>query len=87
MFANSIEIAKGYTRCMKSIMRGYGSNEITRCCSTFIIVNDDGWVLTCKHIVEDGKCSLICSSNYLEVVTHPEVMEGLSIMRHNEKIY
>ncbi len=52
MFANSIEIAKGYTRCMKSIMRGYGSNEITRCCSTFIIVNDEGWVLTCKHIVE-----------------------------------
>ena len=52
MFANSIEIAKGYTRCMKSIMRSYGSNEITRCCSTFIIVNDEGWVLTCKHIVE-----------------------------------
>lgn len=52
MFVKGIEIAKGYTRCMKSIMRGYGSNEITRCCSIFIIVNDEGWVITCKQIAE-----------------------------------
>lgn len=47
MFVKGIEIAKD-TRCMKSIMRSYGSNEITRCC----IVNDEGWVITCKHIAE-----------------------------------
>ena len=52
MFVKGIEIAKGYTRCMKSIMRGYGSNEITRCCSIFIIVNDEGWVITSKQIAE-----------------------------------
>lgn len=33
-------------------MRSYGSNEVSRNCSSLIIVNDEGWVLTCKHIVE-----------------------------------
>lgn len=52
MFVKGIEIAKEYTRCIKTIMRNYGSEEITKCCSTLIVVNEDGWVLTCKHIVD-----------------------------------
>lgn len=52
MFVKGIEIAKGYTRCIKTIMRSYGSNEIMRGCGSCIIVNDEGWLLTCKHIVE-----------------------------------
>lgn len=38
-----------------------------------------------KHTVEDDTCSLICSNNYLEVITHPEFLECLSIMRNNEE--
>lgn len=38
-----------------------------------------------KHTVEDGKRSLICSSNYLEVVTHLESLEDLSIVRNDEE--
>ena len=52
MFVNSIEIAKNYTRPIRSIIRNYGSNEIIPGCSTCIIVNDQGWLLTCKHVTE-----------------------------------
>lgn len=52
MFVRGVEIAKEYTRCIKTIMRSYGSNEIMRGCGSCIIVNDEGWLLTCKHIVD-----------------------------------
>ena len=52
MFVNSIEKATKYTRPIRSIIRNYGSNEIMPGCSTCIIVNDQGWLLTCKHVTE-----------------------------------
>ena len=32
-------------------MRNYGSNEIIRSCASCIVINEEGWLLTCKHIV------------------------------------
>lgn len=52
MFVKSIEKATKYIRPIRSILRSYGSNEIIKVCSTCIIVNDEGWVLTCKHVTE-----------------------------------
>lgn len=53
MFLKGIEITKEYTRCIKTIMRNYGSTEIIRGCATCVVVNEEGWVLTCKHVVND----------------------------------
>lgn len=52
MFVKSIEIATQFTRSIRSILRNYGSNEVMTGCSTCIIVNDEGWVLTCKHVID-----------------------------------
>jgi hypothetical protein len=52
MFVKAIEIATKFTRPFKSISRCYGSTEVQPGCATFIIVNDEGWVLTCKHVAE-----------------------------------
>lgn len=52
MFVKSIEIATQFTRSIRSILRNYGSNEILTGCSTCIIVNKEGWVLTCKHVTD-----------------------------------
>lgn len=52
MFVNSIEKATKFTRPIRSILRNYGSIEIMPGCSTCIIVNDHGWLLTCKHVTE-----------------------------------
>lgn len=52
MFVKGIEIATKFTRSIRSILRNYGSNEVMPGCSTCIIVNDEGWVLTCKHVTD-----------------------------------
>lgn len=52
MFVKGIEIATNYTRPIRSILRNYGSNEVFPGCSTCIIINDQGWLLTCKHVTE-----------------------------------
>lgn len=52
MFVKSIEEATNFTRPIRSITRIYGSEEVIPGCATCIIVNNDGWVLTCKHVME-----------------------------------
>lgn len=52
MFVKGIEIATNYTRSIRSILRNYGSNEVWSGCSTCIIINDQGWLLTCKPVTE-----------------------------------
>lgn len=52
MFVKGIEIATNYTRPIRSILRNYGSNEVLPGYSTCIIINDQGWLLTCKHVTE-----------------------------------
>ncbi len=52
MFVNSIEKATNFTRPIRSITRNYGSDEVMPGCATCIIINDEGWVLTCKHVME-----------------------------------
>jgi len=52
MYVKSIEEATNYTRPIRSITRIYGSEEVIPGCATCIIVNNDGWVLTCKHVME-----------------------------------
>lgn len=52
MFVNAIEKVTKFTRPFMSIYRVYGEKEVKPSCATFIIVNNDGWVLTCKHVAE-----------------------------------
>lgn len=50
MFVKAIETATKFTRPILTISRAYGSEEIDPGCATLIVVNDEGWVLTCKHV-------------------------------------
>lgn len=50
MFVNAIEKAKGFVRPFLTISRTYGSDEVNPGCATLIVVNDEGWILTCKHV-------------------------------------
>ena len=52
MFVKSIREATNFTRPIRSIIRNYGSEEVIPGCATCIIINDEGWVLTCKHVME-----------------------------------
>jgi hypothetical protein len=52
MFVSAIEEAKEFTRPIHSIMRCYKSTEIIPAAATLFILNEDGYALTCKHVVE-----------------------------------
>lgn len=52
MFVSAVKTATNYTRPLLSISRTYGLSEVIPGCATFIIVNDEGWALTCKHVVK-----------------------------------
>ena len=52
MFENSIERSSGYTRPINSILRTYGGKQIIPGSSTLFFVNQEGYALTCKHVID-----------------------------------
>ena len=52
MFVKAIEIASEYTRPIHSILRNYGSDELEPGCATMILINDEGYAITCKHVID-----------------------------------
>jgi hypothetical protein len=52
MFENSIEKVSGFTRPINSILRTYGGNRIIPGSSTLFFVNDQGFAVTCKHVID-----------------------------------
>ena len=52
MYKKAIEKVTKFTRPLLSISRAYGYTDVMPGCSTFIIINDEGWILTCKHVAE-----------------------------------
>jgi hypothetical protein len=52
MFRKAIKINAAYTQPLYSIIRYYDSNEVDRNIGTYIILNEDGWILTCRHVAD-----------------------------------
>jgi len=59
MFKDSIEKVANYTRPIHTIMKLYGNKQILPGAATLFFVNDEGYAVTCKHVVE----VLIASEN------------------------
>ena len=52
MFISAIERVSKFTRPVNSIMRTYGGKQLIPGSSTIFFVNDKGYAITCKHVVE-----------------------------------
>jgi Trypsin-like peptidase domain len=52
MFKESIEKVANYTRPIHTIMRLYGGNQIIPGAATLFFVNEEGYAITCKHVIE-----------------------------------
>lgn len=64
MFVESIEKVSNYTRPIHTIMRTYGGKQIVAGAGTLFFVNNLGYALTCKHIVEMLLASEEINKNY-----------------------
>ncbi|MEO6583042.1 MAG: serine protease, partial [Ferruginibacter sp.] len=52
MFIKAIEKVAAFTRPLHSILRSYGANKIIPGSATLFFINEHGYALTCKHVVE-----------------------------------
>jgi len=52
MYVSAVTSAAHFTRPILQISRYYGSIEVFPGTATLFFVNQDGWALTCKHVVD-----------------------------------
>ncbi len=52
MFVKAISEASQYTRAIHSISRNYKTDKIIPGAATLFFVNDDGYAITCKHVIQ-----------------------------------
>lgn len=52
MFVEAIERVAKYTRPIHTISKSYNNNDILPGAATLFFVNDSGYAITCKHVIE-----------------------------------
>ncbi len=52
MFISAIEKAGQFTRPIHTLVRSYGANKLMPGAATIFFVNENGYAITCKHVVE-----------------------------------
>ncbi len=72
MFINAIKTNKEYTRPLYGGIKLLGSDNIISSISTYIVVNDEGWILTCKHVAEQ----IINSENLKDLFTEYKTIQN-----------
>ena len=64
MFSESIEKVSSFTRPIHTIMRTYGGKQIIPGAATLFFVNEEGYAITCKHVIELLAASENLTKNY-----------------------
>lgn len=64
MFVQAIETAGKFTRPIHTISRSFKSNDVIPGTATIFFVNDSGYAITCKHVIELLVQSEALSKNY-----------------------
>jgi len=64
MFKESIEKVANFTRPIHTIQRTYGGKQIIPGTATLFFVNEEGYAITCKHVIELLVASENLTKNY-----------------------
>lgn len=64
MFKESIEKVSNFTRPIHTILRTYANKQIIPGAATLFFVNEEGYAITCKHVIELLVASENLTKNY-----------------------
>ncbi|MCH7412921.1 serine protease [Belliella sp. R4-6] len=64
MFVDAISKVSGFTRAIHSISRNYKSQKIIPGAATLFFVNEHGYAITCKHVVQWISSGTPLNNNY-----------------------
>ena len=84
MFAESIQYVGNFTRPLHTILRTYGGKNIVPGAATLFFVNELGYAITCKHVVDILNSSNQWNKNYNEF--RNEKNNLLHDTKYNEKV-
>src|SRR5690348_1919975 len=84
MFAAAYGIATGFTRpVIISRLRVDGTCDAA--IGSFIVVNNEGWILTAAHIIEEGTKSTASQAAYKEYLAEREAIENSKALLLEQK--
>ncbi|MEJ7627895.1 MAG: serine protease [Ferruginibacter sp.] len=64
MFIDAIEKVAQFTRPLNTIQRTYGANQVIPGSSTLFFVNNNGYAVTCRHVIEMLSASETINQNF-----------------------
>jgi hypothetical protein len=64
MFQAAIEKVAAFTRPIHTILRTYGGKQIIPGAATLFFVNEEGYAVTCKHVIQLLAASDKLTKNY-----------------------
>ena len=65
MFIEAIEKVSEFTRPIHTILRTYSGKQIIPGAATIFFVNEEGYAITCKHVIELLVASETLAKNYI----------------------
>ena len=93
MFQDAIAKNRNYIVPVLTGIKYYGSDKILNGIATMIALNDEGWFLTCKHVVNNIIAESIVNNNYLNFLKeledkkeHKEVIEMRYNLRNDKEV-
>jgi hypothetical protein len=85
MFQDAIVKWGSYIAPIYTGINFYGSDEVSQSVATMIVINDEGWFLTCKHVCNNLVIESTINDNYLSFQN--ELKEKKENMKTIERIF
>lgn len=85
MFVDAIKKASEFTRPIYIISRNFGSTNIIPGSATLFLINDEGYALTCAHVVRELVAIDKVNSKYQKFKAEIASLKGKQKKRRNER--
>lgn len=88
MFVQAIQTNAQFTKQFRTIQRLFGSEEVIKSAASMMVVNAEGWLLTCKHVASGIVLAHQINQHYTQykqhLKTHPDPLTTKRQFKYHE---